>query len=68
MSAKSSILRFSSAMPSHTASARTEQDRRPTDAEKAYVRAIARHAAQAFFETEQQGASPAAPKDEVPCE
>lgn len=55
MSAKSSILTFRRPMP-NPASVRTGEDRRPTEAEREYVRARAREAARALFEAELRGA------------
>jgi hypothetical protein len=62
MSGKPSILALRPAMPT-TGTAAAREDRRPTDAERAYVRAKARQAARAMFEAEQQHE-----KDEAPCE
>lgn len=50
MKAKSSVLSFRATMP--TAAVKRGEDRRPTEAERAYVRAKARQAAQAIFEDE----------------
>jgi len=63
---KSSILAFRSATP--TAHVRpTGEDRRPTDAEREYVRARARQAAKAMVEMEQRQ-QVLAPDKVTPCE
>lgn len=64
MRAKSSILSFRPLMP--IGNSRTVKDRRPTAAERAYVRAKARQAAQAIFEIE-RCANPEHRSD-PPCE
>jgi hypothetical protein len=51
MSAKSSVLPFRRAMPI-PAGVRVDDARRPTEAEREYVRARAREAARAIFEAE----------------
>jgi hypothetical protein len=63
---KFSILAVRSPMP--VGVVWTAQDRRPTEAERAYVRAKARQAARAIFEVEQQSGSATTPKGEAPCE
>lgn len=50
MGVKSSILSFRTTPP--TVAVTRGEDRRPTEAERAYVRAKARQAAQALFEDE----------------
>jgi hypothetical protein len=62
MGNKPSIFALYPALPTDGTTAARE-DRRPTDAERAYVRAKARQAALAMFEAEQQRG-----KDEAPCE
>ncbi len=64
MAAQSSILAFPPPKPTGVVWAGT--DPRPTEAERAYVRARARQAAQAIFEAEQRGSGTV--PDEVPCE
>ena len=66
MKAKHSIRAFSRAMPT-TGMVRSRLNRRPTEAERAYVRAKARQAARAMFKADLRRESTAS-EDEAPCE
>jgi hypothetical protein len=66
MNSKSSILAFRSTAQT-TGVVLTDKGPRPTEAERAYVRARARQAARATFEAERHE-SVTTPEGEVPCE
>ena len=67
MAAQSSILAFPPTKPSSGVEW-AGKDRRPTEAERAYVRAKARQAARAIFEAERHRGITTAVTGEVPCE
>ena len=66
MKAKHSIRAFRRTMPTLDM-VRSRVNRRPTEAERAYVRARARQAARATFEADLRRESTAS-EDEAPCE